>query len=79
MKTYKVTSHNETGYTVTLDDHGVVDVDGLLPPTAEMLKSAVEHYMDTYDLPLLKAFGKAIGPYATAQEVDTEVSVSDLL
>lgn len=79
MKTYKVTSHNETGYTVTLDDHGVVDVDGLLPSTSEMLKLSVEHYMKTYNLPLLTAFGKAIGPYATAQEIDTQTSVSDLL
>lgn len=79
MKTYKVTSNNEAGYTVTLDDHGVADVDGLLPASAEMLKMTVQHYMKTYNLPLLKAFGKAIGPYATAQEVDTETSVSDLL
>jgi hypothetical protein len=79
MKRYKVTSNSKSFYSVTLDDHGVVDVDGLLPATAETLKSAVERYMKRYNLPLLRAFGKAIGPYATAQEVDTETSVSDLL
>jgi hypothetical protein len=78
MKTYKVTSNNDSSYSVTLDDHGVVDVDGLLPSTAEMLKMTVDHYIKTYNLPLLRAFGKAIGPYATAHEIDTEVSVSDL-
>jgi len=79
MKTYRVTSNNKAGYLVTLDDHGVVDVDGLLPSSAEMLKMSVAHYMKTYNLSLLQAFGKAIGPYATAQEIDTETSVSDLL
>lgn len=78
MKSFKVTSHNQASYTVTLDDHGVADVDGLLPSSAEMLKLSVGHYMETYNLPLLKAFGRAIGPYATAHEVDTEVTVSDL-
>lgn len=79
MKQFKVSSNNNASYVVTLDDHGVADVDGLLPGTAEMLKLSVQHYMKTYNLPLLLAFGKAIGPYATAQEIDTEVSVSDLL
>lgn len=79
MKRYRVTSNNKSSYSVTLDASGVVDVDGLLPSSVETLKFAVDRYMKRYKLPLLRAFGKAIGPYATAQEVDTETSVSDLV
>jgi hypothetical protein len=77
MKRYRVTS-NKSSYSVTLDAGGVVDVDGLLPASVETLKFSVERYMKKHKLPLLRAFGKAIGPYATAQEVDTEITVSDL-
>lgn len=79
MKTYRITSNNSASYTVTLDDSGVVDVDGISPSLGEILKLSVENYMKSYDLPLLRALGKAIGPYATAVEIDTETSVSDLL
>lgn len=79
MKSFRISSTGKASYTVTLDDHGIADVDGLLPATAEMLKMTVRHYMDTYKMPLLLALGKAIGPYATAEEIDAETSVSDLL
>lgn len=70
---------NDATYVITLDSDGVVSVDGLLPSGEESLKLSVERGIKYHKLPLLKALGRAIGPYATATELDTETTVSDLV
>jgi hypothetical protein len=78
MKNYKVTTYGDelSDYTVSLDDNGVVDVDGLLPETAENLKMSVTRHMNKRGLPAVTALGQAIGPYSHLTEVDSG-SVTD--
>lgn len=72
MKTYKVTTYGEATYTVSLDDDGVVDVDGLLPETADNLKASVERHMERRGLSAIVALGLAVGRYSEVSEVTDE-------
>lgn len=77
MTTYTVTTYQDKAtYKVTLDETGVVAVDGLTADTAETLKSSVARYMHRNGLPATTALGLAIGPYSFATEADEE-PVSD--
>lgn len=78
MKTYKVLTYGEASYTVSLDDDGVVDVDGLFPDTVESLKAAVSRHITKRGLSPVTALGLAVGPYSQVTEVD-EASVTDSL
>lgn len=78
MKTYRITTYGESHYTVSLDDNGVVDVDGLLPQTAENLKASVVRHMERRNLPSITALGLSAGPYSLVEEVDPE-AVTDSL
>lgn len=70
MKTYKVTTYNDkSSYTVSLDDDGVVDVDGLLPASAENLKFSVARRIERSGLSPLAALGQATGGYSHITEV----------
>ncbi len=71
MKTYEITTYDETAtYTVTLNEVGVVDVEGLLPETAENLKATVARHMTRRRLRSITALGLAVGPYSHVKEVD---------
>lgn len=76
MKTYKVTTYGEATYTVSLNDDGVVDVNGLLPETADNLKASVERHMERRGLSAIVALGLAVGRYSEVEEV-TDESVTD--
>ena len=76
MRTYKVITYGDNVYTVSLDDNGVVDVDGLLPGTAENLKASVSRNMERRGLSPIVALGLAVGSYSTVTEVDAD-PVSD--
>ena len=76
MKTYKVTAYRGGAYTVSLDDSGVVDVNGLLPDAANNLKWSVRRNMDRRGLSPIVALGLVAGSYSTVSEVDI-ASVSD--
>lgn len=76
MKTYRVTTYGEKTYTVSLDDDGVVDVDGLLPDTTERLKAAVKRHMERRNLSPVTSLGLVIGAYSELTEVDDD-SVAD--
>lgn len=70
MKTYRVTTYGGSVYTVSLNDDGVVDVDGLMPPSAESLKEAVNRHMEKRGLPAVTALGLAAGSYSHVEEVE---------
>jgi hypothetical protein len=71
MKTYKVSTYNDAGaYTVSLNDDGIVDVDGLTPQASENLKFSVDRFMTKHNLPAITALGKAAGPYSFVTEID---------
>lgn len=72
MKTYRVTTYGDSVYTVSLDDNGVVDVDGLLPATAEGLKASVSRHMERRGLPAVTALGLAVGSYSDVEEVNDQ-------
>lgn len=76
MKTYRVSPYGGGSYTVSINDRGVVDVDGLSPETAESLKLSVKRHMDRRGLPATTALGLVVGSYATV-EVAANESVSD--
>jgi hypothetical protein len=76
VKNYKVTTYGEATYTVSLNDDGIVDVDGLLPETANNLKASVERHMERRNLPAITALGLAVGRYSEVEEV-TDESVTD--
>ena len=76
MKTYKITTYGGGVYTVSLDDSGVVDVNGLLPDDANNLKWSVSRNMDRRGLSPIVALGLVAGSYSTLSEVDLS-SVSD--
>lgn len=77
IKTYEVSTYGGRPYTVSLDDDGIVDVDGLLPASANNLKEAVNRHMERRGLPPIAALGLAIGSYSHLTEVDDE-SVTDV-
>lgn len=70
MKTYKVTTYGDGSYTVSLDDTGVVDVDGLLSDTVEGLKASVARHMKRRRLSAVTALGLAAGPYSHVEEAE---------
>lgn len=73
MKTYRVNTYNDkTTYDVTIDDEGVVDVDGLLPNSAEALKESVARYVEQRGLMPVVALGLAIGSYSHLTEVEDD-------
>ena len=76
MKTYRVDTYGDGSYTVSLDDDGVVDIDGLLPASAEGLKASIVRHMERRRLPAVTALGLAVGPYSYVTELDDE-SVTD--
>lgn len=76
MKTYRVETYGESHYTVSLDDDGVVDVDGLLPESAENLKASVARHMERRNLKAITALGLAVGPYSQVTESDESVTDS---
>lgn len=73
MRTYKVTTYDDkTTYRVSIDDDGVVDVDGLLPKGAETLKFAVERHIKVHKLSPVVALQKAVGAYSYLTEDNDE-------
>lgn len=76
MKTYRITTYGDATYTVSLNDDGIVDVDGLLPETANNLKASVERHMERRGFPAITALGLAVGRYSEVEEV-TDESVTD--
>lgn len=78
-RTFEVTGPaGGPSYRVTLDETGVVDVDGLLPESVERMKRSVEQTMQRHRLPVLRAFGHVAGSYSTIVEVtDLPVSPDD--
>jgi hypothetical protein len=77
VKTYRVTTYKDKAtYTVSLDDSGVVDVDGLFPETAEALKTTVSGNIERRSLSPITALQVAIGSYSFLEEVSDD-SVAD--
>lgn len=74
MRTYKITTFNgESTYDVTIDETGVVSVNGLPSTTAGDLKSSVSRHMKRHGLPPATALGVSVGSYATIVEADKNV------
>lgn len=74
MKTYQVKGYDDRDlYTVSIDDNGVVDVDGLMPQGTELLKYDVERHIGR-GLTATVALQKAIGAYSHLEEIDTSVT-----
>lgn len=77
MKTYKIHSHaDKVTYSVSLDETGVVETDGLSDNLSDLLKHSVERHMTKRGLSAIMALGLAVGPYSTVTEAD-EAAVSD--
>ena len=76
-KVYQVTTYQDKEtFTVTLNESGVVDVDGLSSELAASLVASVKRFVDRYGLPPITALGKAVGPYSLVTDADAE-PVSD--
>ncbi len=70
-KTYVITTYQDKEtYTVTLNEKGVVDVDGLPSDLAASLAFTVKRFMGRYEMAPITALGKAVGPYSVVTEVD---------
>jgi len=73
MKNYLVTGPGGGTYTVTLDDSGVVRVDGLFPSSAELLKHGVNRFMTRNKISSLRALSLVAGSYSWVTEVSIGV------
>lgn len=77
MKTFRVVTYNQDAtYTVSLDDNGVVDVDGLPADSAENLKASVARYIEKRGIMPILALDLAVGSYSHLEDVDDSVTDS---
>lgn len=67
--TYEVATYDgRTSYMVTIDDDGVIKVDGLTPSGAEVLEFGVLRHIGR-GLPAVQALQKAVGAYSYLTEI----------
>jgi hypothetical protein len=72
-KVYRVTTYQDKEtFTVTVNEGGVVAVDGLSPALAASLVASVKRFIDRYGLAPVTALGKAVGPYSFVTDVDED-------
>lgn len=75
MKTFRVVTYNQDAtYTVSLNESGVVDVDGLPADSAENLKASVARYIKKRGLMPVMALDLAVGSYSHLEDVDDSVA-----
>jgi hypothetical protein len=76
MNTYLVSTYgDEATYTVTLDESGVSNVEGLPTDAVALLQYSVKRHI-TNGLSPITALSKSVGPYSTVTGTDATPEVS---